>query len=91
MGYHESIENFYSGNEESYHITKHIVKAENDYKTLDVKIIELKENPDNLQLLFDIMAMVFNQEDQIKSGEVVLKDIDVVHYVLAKALKANLI
>ena len=52
---------YYSQNDdgESYHITKHIVKAEQDFKTLDVKILELKEDPENLQLLFDIMAQVF--------------------------------
>ena len=37
------------------------------------------------------MAQVFQQEDLIRSGQIVLKDIDIVHYVLAKALKADLI
>lgn len=67
------------------------MRAEQDFKTLDVKILELKEDPDNLQLLFDVMAQVFQDEDRIRSGEIVVNDFDVVNYILANALKGDLI
>ena len=67
------------------------MKAETEVKSLDVKILELRENPDNLHLLFDIMAQVFQYADEIESGSLVIKDLDVVHYILANSLKANLI
>lgn len=43
---------------EMMHVWKHIEKAENDFKSLDVKIMELRDEQDNLQLLYDIMALV---------------------------------
>jgi succinate dehydrogenase/fumarate reductase flavoprotein subunit len=33
---------------ETKHITKYVVKNMQDVKTLDVKILELRENPDNI-------------------------------------------
>ena len=33
---------------ETRHITRHIVKSSYDVKTLDVKIMELRDDPDNL-------------------------------------------
>ena len=44
---------------ETFHITKHLLRVDQDVKTLDVKIFELKENPDNIQLLYDIMALIY--------------------------------
>ena len=41
------------------HIYKHMIRTEQDVKSLDVKVLELKEDPSNLQLLFDIMAMIY--------------------------------
>lgn len=76
---------------ETFHITRHIVKAEQSYKTLDVKILELKEDPQNLDLLFDIIALVFQNIEDIKSGEMIIRDLDLVNYVLANALKADII
>jgi len=35
------------------------------YKTLDVKILELKEDPNNLELLFEIIAMIFQDSEEI--------------------------
>lgn len=45
--------------EELKHINRHLIKNMNDIKTLDVKIMELRDEPDNLQLLFDVMAMIY--------------------------------
>ena len=45
---------------ETFHITKHILRTETDVKTLDVKILELKEDPSNLQLLIDVMACIYS-------------------------------
>ena len=53
--------------------------------------MELRENPDNLQLLFDVLALIFQYEEEIKLGKMQIKDIDIVHYILANSLKANLI
>jgi len=33
---------------ETSHIFKHFIKNQQDVKTLDVKILELKEEPDNI-------------------------------------------
>lgn len=62
------LEDFYAteaDDGESYHITQHVVKAMGSYKTLDVKILELKEDPNNLELLFEIIAMIFQDSEEI--------------------------
>ena len=56
-------------------------------KTLDVKILELREDPSNIKLLYDVMAIICYQAEELKNQEI--KDFDVVNYVLASALKAD--
>ena len=93
MGRKQSeAESFYSSaeNAELYHISKHMIKNHNDIKTLDVKILELREQPDDLDLLYSIMAMIYEEKDhRIEVGEAEIKDHDLVNYVLANALKAD--
>ena len=36
-----------------------MVKSSLDVKTLDVKIYELREEPENLQLLLDVISMIY--------------------------------
>ena len=61
----------------------------NDVKTLDVKIMELRDDPNNLELLHSIMSWIlFDAENLMESGEEI-KDFDIVNYVLASALKAD--
>jgi hypothetical protein len=45
---------------ETKHITKYIVKNSMDVKTLDVKVLELRENPDNIQLLLDVISFIYD-------------------------------
>jgi hypothetical protein len=45
--------------QEHMHIHKHVIKNMQGVKTLDVKIMELKEKADDVELLVSIMAMVF--------------------------------
>lgn len=66
-----------------------MVKNSLDIKTLDVKIYELRESPDNLQLLLDVISMIYEQHEEIRAGNENLKDFDIVNYVLAAALKAD--
>jgi hypothetical protein len=47
------------------HIQQHVFRNMQGVKTLDVKIIELKEQPDNVELLISILAMVFVEFEQI--------------------------
>lgn len=72
---------------ETFHITKHILRTESDVKTLDVKILELKEDPSNLQLLVDVMAMIYSHLEFLQDEP--LRDFDLVNYVLAAALKSD--
>lgn len=58
-------------------------------KTLDVKILELRDDPQNIMLLYDVMAIMYRDYEMlIKQGELI-KDFDVVNYILACALKIN--
>jgi hypothetical protein len=43
---------------ETQHINRHFIKTGQDVKTMDVKIMELRDEPDNLQLLLDTMALI---------------------------------
>jgi hypothetical protein len=57
------IEKYYSVDAdqgETKHMTKYIVKNLQDVKTLDVKIYELRENPENLQLLLDVVSLIYD-------------------------------
>ena len=85
------VEEFYYNYDkaETKHIYKHLVRTSFDTKSLDVKIMELKEQPDNIQLLFDIMAMIYYESEEIVEENRSIKDLDVVNYVLASALKAD--
>ena len=74
---------------ETKHITKYVVKNMQDVKTLDVKILELRENPDNIQLLLDVISFIYDQQEQLIEAGEVIKDFDLVNYVLASALKAD--
>ena len=76
---------------ETKHITRHILKNLQDVKTMDVKILELRENPENLQLLLDVISMIYNAHDELLESGEEIKDFDLVNYVLASALKADLI
>jgi hypothetical protein len=58
-------------------------------KTLDVKILELRENPDNIQLLLDVISLIYDQADSLADADSPIKDFDLVNYVLASALKAD--
>ena len=60
-----------------------------DVKTLDVKIFELREEPDNIPLLISILAYIHNESDMILENGEGIKDFDLVNYVLAKALRAD--
>jgi hypothetical protein len=40
------------------HINEHFIRTQYDVKTLDVKIYELREDPQNIKLLYDVMAMI---------------------------------
>lgn len=66
-----------------------MVKSSLDVKTLDVKIYELREEPENLQLLLDVISMIYEQHEELAAGDAKLKDFDVVNYILAAALKAD--
>lgn len=75
--------------QEHKHIHKHVYQNWNDVKTLDVKILELREQPDNVDLLISILAMIFSEADSLMEKGEEIKDFDIVNYVLAKALKAD--
>jgi hypothetical protein len=87
------IEKYYKDADqgETLHITKYIVKTQQDVKTLDVKIFELREKPDDIQLLLDVLSIIVDQEEEILQGEVPIKDFELVNYILANALKADVI
>ena len=48
MSEHERYYTKEADDGETAHMTRHIVKNNNDVKTLDVKIMELREDPDNI-------------------------------------------
>lgn len=60
-----------------------------EVKTLDVKMQDLKENPNDLELLYDVMAMVHLQAEELAARGQTIPGLDVVNYVLAAALKAD--
>lgn len=51
--------------------------------------MELREQPDNVDLLISILAMIFADAEILMEKGEVIKDFDIVNYVLAKALKAD--
>ena len=70
-------------------MNKYIIRTLEDVKTLDVKIMELRDDPSNLDLLLDVMGMIVaNSETLIEKGDII-KDFDIVNYILANALKAD--
>tara|TARA_B110000285_G_C14531092_1_gene340820 strand:- start:211 stop:423 length:213 start_codon:yes stop_codon:yes gene_type:complete len=70
-------------------VNKYIIRTLEDVKTLDVKIMELRDDPSNLDLLLDVMGMIVaNSETLIEKGDII-KDFDIVNYILANALKAD--
>jgi len=68
-----------------------ILNSSMSEKSLDVKIYELRENPSDVDLLVDVLAYLIYtidmmiEEDNMKP----IKDIDLVNYVLASALKID--
>ena len=62
-------EQFYNkpDHSEEKHINRHLIKNGHDVKTLDVKIMELREQPENLDLLFSIMAMIYSEQEMLFS------------------------
>ena len=56
-------------------------------KTVDVRINELRDDPSNIKLLYDVMALICANIETLKDDGI--KDHDVVNYVLASALKAD--
>lgn len=44
---------------ETKHITRHFIQNHQDIKTLDVKIMDLKEDPSNIQLLLSVLSMIY--------------------------------
>jgi hypothetical protein len=71
------------------HVNKYIIRTLEDVKTLDVKIMELRDEPGNLDLLLDVMGMICaDAESLVQKGEMI-KDFDIVNYILANALKAD--
>jgi len=44
---------------ETKHITKHMVSNHHDIKTLDVKIMDLREDPSNIKLLLQVLSMIY--------------------------------
>ena len=71
------------------HIFKHIIRVDNDVKTLDVKILELREDPHNIQLLYDVIAIIYRDYETLINQGKFIKDFDVVNYILACALKID--
>jgi hypothetical protein len=71
------------------HINKYIIRTLEDVKTLDVKIMELRDDPSNMELLLDVMGMVCADAELIAEKGEVIKDFDIVNYILANALKAD--
>jgi hypothetical protein len=63
-----------------------MVSSSYDVKTLDVRIMELKEDADNVELLLTILSMVIQEFPHIEQP---IKDLDLVNYVLANALKID--
>jgi len=60
-----------------------------DVKTMDVKIMELRDEPDNIRLLLTVLSMICQDIDEIKGRGDEIKDFDLVNYILANALKAD--
>lgn len=56
---------------------------------MDVKIYELREEPENIELLLDIISIIFEEAESIVEEGKTIKDFDLVNYVLANALKAD--
>jgi len=59
---------------------------------LDVKIFELREDPSNVDLLVEVLASIcFYIESNAEQPEILqpIKDLDLVNYVLASALKID--
>ena len=74
------------------HINKYFIRTMEDVKTLDIKILELKEDPSNLELLYDVLCMIIehiNTTLETGSEQEHIKDFDMVNYILANALKAD--
>ena len=65
-----------------------MVKSSLDVKTLDVKIYELREEPENLQLLLDVISMIYEQHEELAAGDAKLKDFDVVNYIFSRCSKS---
>ena len=63
------MEDYYNDAEfaEMSHINEHYIRTQNDVKTLDVKILELREDPSNIKLLYDVMAIISYQADELRN------------------------
>lgn len=73
------------------HINKFFIRSHNAAKTLDVKIMDLQEDPKNLELLYDIMAHIIDNFHTLVDKKTPISDFDLVNYVLASALKSDIV
>lgn len=51
--------------------------------------MELREDPSNLDNLFAIISMIYENYYELEETDAEIKDFDIVNYVLANALKAD--
>ena len=51
--------------------------------------MELREDPSNLDNLFAIISMIYENYYELEETDTEIKDFDIVNYVLANALKAD--
>ena len=61
------------------HINKYIIRTLEDVKTLDVKIMELRDDPSNMELLLDVMGMICADAELIAEKGEIIKDFDIVN------------
>ena len=53
--------------------------------------MELRDDPSNLDILMDVMGMIVADHQSIVDKGEIIKDFDIVNYILANALKSELI
>ena len=68
---------------------KHYLMNLRDTKTLDVKIMDLREDPSNVDLLLQVLSRIVMESEIIREEGEGVKDFDIVNYILANALKAD--
>ena len=85
------VEKFYAEQDggETAHWTKRMVSSSYDVKTLDVRIMELRDDADNIELLLTVLSLILEEAGLPASSREPVKDFDLVNYILAAALKAD--